>query len=106
MRNYASASHPNQNELSGLQLVSWLETCIREVINLPQENVVVEIRKLLANIKENEITEPKARKIAPFFTKLTTDRVDALASGFFGIFVDLSSDEKTRENIRLLLPEL
>ena len=32
MRNWASAAHPNQNELSGLQLISWLETCLREVI--------------------------------------------------------------------------
>lgn len=32
MRNWASAAHPNQNALTGLQLVSWLETCIREVI--------------------------------------------------------------------------
>jgi len=106
MRNYASAAHPNQNELTGLQLVSWLETCIKEVINLPQENVVVEIRKLLSNIKENEITEAEAHRIAVFFTELTADRVDTLASGFFGIFVDQSADEQTRENIRLLLPEL
>ncbi len=32
MRNWASAAHPNQNELTGLQLVSWLETCVKEVI--------------------------------------------------------------------------
>lgn len=106
MRNYASAAHPNQNELTGLQLVTWLETCIREVINLPQEIVVVEIRKLLANIKETAIDASKARQIALFFTELTADRVDSLASGFFGIFVAPSSNEQTRENIRLLLPEL
>lgn len=106
MRNYASAAHPNQNEISGLQLISWLETCIKEVINLPQENVVIEIRKLLGNIKKNEISETEAKRICAFFTKLTLERVDTLASGFFGIFVDQSTDEKTRENIRLLLPEL
>ena len=32
MRNWASAAHPNQNQLSGLQLITWLETCIKEVI--------------------------------------------------------------------------
>ncbi len=106
MRNYASAAHPNQNEITGLQLVSWLETCIKEVINLPQENVVVEIRKLLGNIKANVIAEADARQIAVFFTELTSDRVDTLASGFFGIFVDQTADEQTRENVRLLLPEL
>ena len=39
MRNWASAAHPNQNELTGLQLIEWLETCIREVISLPLSNL-------------------------------------------------------------------
>ena len=30
MRNWASAAHPNQSELTGLQLITWLETCIKE----------------------------------------------------------------------------
>ncbi len=30
MPNFASAAHPNHNTLTGLQLVTWLETCIRE----------------------------------------------------------------------------
>jgi len=37
MRNWASAAHPNQNQLTGLQLISWLETCIKEVISLPYQ---------------------------------------------------------------------
>ena len=56
MRNWASAAHPNQIELTGLQLISWLETCIKEVISLPLSNITIEIRKLLYNIKNNEIT--------------------------------------------------
>jgi len=51
MRNWVSAAHPNQNELTGLQVISWLETCIKEVISLPLSNVTVEIKRLLANIK-------------------------------------------------------
>ena len=35
MRNWVSAAHPNQNEITGLQLISWLETCMKEVISLP-----------------------------------------------------------------------
>lgn len=43
IRNHASAAHPNQIELTALQLAGWLETCIREVINLPLNSVAVEI---------------------------------------------------------------
>ncbi len=51
MRNWISAAHPNQNEVTGLQLISWLETCIKEVVLLPISSIVVNINRLLANIK-------------------------------------------------------
>jgi len=41
MRNWASAAHPNHNQITGLQLIAWLETCITEIINLPQSTIVV-----------------------------------------------------------------
>ena len=47
MRNWASAAHPNQTEVTGLQLISWLETCIREIINLPVQQVTVETGRFL-----------------------------------------------------------
>ncbi len=46
MRNYASAAHPNQNQLTGFQLIAWLETCIREVLSREPQGGVVEVRKL------------------------------------------------------------
>ncbi|MEK6482556.1 hypothetical protein WJR50_33820 [Catalinimonas sp. 4WD22] len=52
MRNWVSAAHPNQNEITGLQLISWLETCIREVISLPIPSAAIQIKKLLSNIKK------------------------------------------------------
>jgi hypothetical protein len=106
MRNWASAAHPNQNQISGLQLISWLETCIIEVINLPESTVVVEIKKLLSNIKTNTISLADANNIGTFFAQLVPSQVDNLASGFFGIFTNTTSSEQTRQNIRLLLPKL
>lgn len=52
MRNWASAAHPNQTEITGLQLISWLETCIKEVINLPNSNITIETGRFLKNLKE------------------------------------------------------
>ncbi|NES06504.1 MAG: hypothetical protein F6K22_29025 [Okeania sp. SIO2F4] len=46
MRNHASAAHPNHNEITGLQLASWLETCIQEVIGKEPEGAVIEVKKL------------------------------------------------------------
>lgn len=106
MRNWASAAHPNQNQITGLQIISWLETCIREVINLPLSNIVVEIKRLLGNIKTNRILDDDARQIAVFFADLTQERIDTLCAGFFGIYTQLDTTTQTRQNIQHLLPYL
>lgn len=106
MRNWASAAHPNQNELTGLQLVSWLETCINEVISLPLSNITIEIKKLLANIKANVITEDEAKQIATFFKDLTQEQVNTLAQGIFGIYTRINTQPSVRENIHRLFPFL
>ena len=106
MRNYASAAHPNQNEITGLQLIAWLETCITEVINLPQSTVVGEIKKILANIKASALSTADASTIAVFFANLDKERVSALAAGFFGLYVDTDSTPQMRQNIHLLAPRL
>lgn len=106
MRNWASAAHPNNNTLTGLQLISWLETCILEVINLPVSNVVAEIGKLLSNIKGSSIDAASAKQIGVFFTNLTLDQVNTLASGFFGIYTQDTTTQQSRQNIHQLLPYL
>jgi hypothetical protein len=106
MRNHASAAHPNQNEITGLQLIAWLETCITEVINLPQSPVVGQIKLILANVKTSVLSNAEATTIALFFANLDKERIAALASGFFGIYVDPASTSQTRQNIHLLAPRL
>ena len=106
MRNWISAAHPNQNEITGLQLVSWLETCIKEVISLPISNIAVETKKLLYNVKNSIISETDAKSIATFFVNLTQIQLNTLASGFFGIYTRVETNSQTRQNIRYLMPLL
>jgi hypothetical protein len=106
MRNWASAAHPNQNQITGLQLVSWLETCLREVITLPPSDATIEIGRLLRNIKTNQIGVPESGQIATFFANLPPDRVDSLAAGLYGIYCQEDTSTQTRDNIRLLAPRL
>ncbi|NMC68219.1 MAG: hypothetical protein GYA61_08345 [Spirochaetales bacterium] len=104
MRNWASAAHPNQNQLTGLQLITWLETCIKEVISLPISTIAIEIKQLLANIKTNTISGKDARNISKFFINLTQNQINNLASGFLGNYTDLNITPQCRQNINLLLP--
>ena len=106
MRTYASAAHPNQVELSGLQLATWLETCIRQVITLPVDTVTAETGKLLRNIKETRLDAAEVESTTAFFDRLPGDRPDALAAGLLGLYTDAASTPATRDNVRLLWPEL
>lgn len=63
MRNWVSAAHPNQNEVTGLQLITWLEICIKEVVLLPVSPIIGNINRLLTNIKVNSISDDEARVI-------------------------------------------
>lgn len=106
MRNWASAAHPNNSEITGLQLVAWLETCIKEVITLPISNVTIRIKQLLLGVKNTVISDSEAQEIAVFTTSLTQEQINNLASGFFGIYVKLETESQTHQNINKLLPEI
>lgn len=106
MRNWASAAHPNNSEITGLQLVAWLETCIKEVITLPISNITIRIKQLLQGVKNTSISNNDAQEIAVFTTSLTQEQINNLASGFFGIYVKLETDSQTHQNINKLLPEI
>jgi hypothetical protein len=83
-----------------------METCIREVIMLPESATMVETSRLLANIKTTTLTQADAATSASLFSGLRDDQTETLARGLFGLYVAPSSTPTTRDNIRLLLPFL
>jgi hypothetical protein len=106
MRNWASAAHPNQNQITGLQLISWFETCIKEVITLPETNSSVKIKALLANMKTHALDAAGATQVSGFFIDLTPDQSNNLMAGFFGIYTNDGSLPLARDNVKLLAPVL
>lgn len=106
MRNHASAAHPNQVTLTGLELATWLQTVINEVINTPPDTVTATTGKLLANIKRARLDQPEINSAAVFFDQLPPDRAATLANGLFGLYTAPSSDAIVEDNVRLLWPRL
>ncbi|MEU1880894.1 hypothetical protein ABZ470_26605 [Streptosporangium sp. NPDC020072] len=106
MRNHASAAHPNIEELTGLKLAEWLETCIKEVFQIKPRNVVAEIGKLLHNVKAKRLPETELKTAAAFFGGLPQDQVDNLAAGLFGIYTPADATPDVLDNVRLLWPDL
>ncbi len=106
MRNFASAAHPNQNEIGAMQLLGFLETCISQVITLPETPVVVQVKRLLTNVKSQRLSPQRAAEISEFFDDLHSDGADNLAAGLFGIYTRADTTEDIRDNVRLLFPRL
>jgi hypothetical protein len=106
MRNWASAAHPNQNQLTGLQLIAWFETCVKEVITLPETNATAQIKTLLSNMKTHALDAPGAQQVSGFFVDLMGDQNNNLMAGFFGIYTNEGSLPLARDNVRLLAPLL
>ena len=106
MRNHASAAHPNQNDVLAYQLLGFLQTCIREVITLPESSEVAETKRLLRNVREGNVDASTAAATAEFFRGLGQVQADNIAAGLFGIYVEDQSTERARDGVRLLLPGL
>jgi hypothetical protein len=106
MRNNASAAHPNTNELTGLELVTFLQTCIREVINVPPDTGTAHTSRLLANIKKALLDRTAVDEAAAFFNQLPGDRADTLANGLFGLYTAQDRTPVVADNVRLLWPRV
>ena len=106
MRNHASAAHPNQHELKPFQLLGYVQTCISEVIMLPESQTMVDTSRLMRNVRDAKLSKGEAAGYETLFAGIRDDQVTALANGLFGIYVRPDSTPLARDNIRLLMPYL
>lgn len=102
MRNFASAAHPNQVQLTGLDLASYLESCINHVLGRPPEEGALNNRMLLANLRTGTIVEKDAEPIRLQIDKLPHGFAIPLLRAMFGMYVDPSVQPNVRANIDLV----
>lgn len=102
MRNWASAAHPNQAQLTGFNLLSWLEICIKEVISKNPESSAIEIKRLLHNIRTETLSETDVKPIIEALEHLPIESICSLLNVIFGMYTDNETPVNTRNNIRLI----
>jgi hypothetical protein len=102
MRNWASAAHPNQNQVSGLQLVSWMETTIKEVFAREPEAPAIAVKQLLDNVRTKVLTATDAAPINTSISSLPPALAASLLRAFVGMFADPNMGASTKNNILLL----
>lgn len=106
MRNHASAAHPNHNDLDGLQLSSWLQTCIKEVLAKEPEGAVLEVKRLLHNMRTRVISQDDVPPIRGNIQRLPIELVDSTLRAAFGMYTSPEQDIQVRNNLKWILPSL
>ena len=106
MRNWVSAAHPNQEELSGLNLCSWLETCIKEVIGKDPVAPAITNQQLLLNIKTKVFEERDIEPIRSTLNDTPIDYIESLAGALFGMFCEPEGKVEVKNNIRLIAKDV
>lgn len=106
MRNQASAAHPSVVTVTGGDLAEWLTVAIRDVVAAPVDPVTARIGALLAELRDHPLSIAERDDAAEFFHGLPQDRVDALASGLLGVYVDQAAPPAARDNVLALWPAL
>lgn len=104
MRNHASAAHPNQNDLTGQEMIAWLSNCLRYAITARPDHTVIETKQLLANIRSGPIPAADIPVIGAEFDNFTQERTDDFIWTLFGLYVDPEQKPETRANIAGLGP--
>lgn len=106
MRNWVSAAHPNQEELSGLNLCSWLETCIKEVIGKDPVAPAITNQQLILNIKTKVFEEKDIEPIRSTLNDTPTEYLESLAGALFGMFCEPEGKVEVKNNIRLIAKDI
>lgn len=102
MRNYASAAHPNQNDITGLQLASYFDTCVKEVLSKEPDSTIISIGKLLNNIRTQVFTADTVLPICSSIQSIPKAQMASFARSIIGIYTDLRTNSNIRNNIELI----
>jgi len=104
LRNHASSAHPNQNEITGIEMLGLLETCLKYAITAQPDHSVIQIKLLLDNIRKNTIPREDFEIIAEDMRKQPNERIDDFILSIHGLFCDERQEQIVKDNIEGLAP--
>lgn len=99
MRNFISAAHPNTDSITGYQLLGYLDTSVKKVIELKFSDSVVQVQSIISKVKnENyQFSTLIESQLTEICNNLSIRSSNTLLQTMFGIYVDQSSTQLTRE---------
>lgn len=106
LRNHASAAHPNENEISGHEMLALLDNCLRYAITAKPDHSVIQIKQLFANIRTKEIPKEDFEMIGGDLMKQPQERIDDFVLSVFGLYCDPGQEQFTKKNIERLMRQV
>jgi hypothetical protein len=103
LRNHASAAHPNENDISGIEMLSLLEYCLKYAITAKPDHSVIRIKQLLENIRKDSIPDEDFILIGQDISKQPQVRIDDFLLSIFGIYCDPKQEQHVKVNIENLI---
>jgi len=106
MRNNIGASHPNAESIRTFELLGWLETCVKDVIDDRPSPAALFVQQLIVNLKNEDlvIDEPRVEQIRLELNKQNTRISGNLLITLFSIFTKKNTSQNVRSNILKLAP--
>jgi len=106
MRNTVAASHPNVESIGGFELLGWLQTCMKDVLQDRLSDSAIRIRSLVENLKQarDVIDDPTLARFNSELRNLSVPHVNNLLITVFGIFVSPEADQILRKNVARIAP--
>lgn len=106
MRNEVAASHPNVESIGGYELLGWLQTCVKDVLQDRPSESAIRIKSLVENLKARQdvIDDPTATRFRDELRNLSLSHVHNLLITLFGIFTANGTPQILRANVAKIAP--
>ncbi|MGN4637228.1 hypothetical protein [Bacillus cereus group sp. MYBK34-1] len=106
MRNNIGASHPNGETIRTLELLGWLETCVKDVIDDRPSEAALFVQQLIVNLKKDNIVldQPRLEQIHENLQQQNSRISGNLLITLFSIFTKQNTLPNVRDNILKLAP--
>lgn len=106
MRNDVAASHPNVESIGGYELLGWLQTCVKDVLQDRPSESAIKIKAFIDNIKtaDKPIDQATVQRLIQEIRQLSLPHVNNMVITIFGIFIDPNTTQVLKANIARIAP--
>ena len=103
MRNNIGASHPNSYSINGFELLGWLQTCVKDVLNDKPSESAIQIKSFVENLKVSTtvLDDSTIKSMERPLAELSLQNTDNLLNSIFGIYASDKTGNIVRKNIVL-----